>query len=120
MARKKRAESPTGLVTMWLFCMFDLPVRTKAEMRRATQFRNRLLDQGFVMKQFSVYIRSCTTLSASKNMAKKLALHIPDNGDVSFMYVTDKQYMMVDNYSGKVNVENEEEKRRDDGQMYLF
>ena len=37
--------------------MFDIPVRTRKEMRKATRFRNVLLDEGFVMKQFSVYIK---------------------------------------------------------------
>lgn len=120
MARKKRAKSPTGWSIMWIFCMFDLPVRTKKETRQATRFRNLLLDHGFVMKQFSIYIRSCTTLAAAKNLTERLRPHIPPNGEVTFLYVTDKQYMMIDNFLGDAHVENEEEKRREVGQMHLF
>ena len=33
---------------------FDLPVGAKEERRDATRFRHRLLDEGFIMKQWSV------------------------------------------------------------------
>ena len=56
MARRQRLETLTGWSMMWIICMFDIPVRTRTEMRKATRFRNLLLDNGFVMKQFSVYI----------------------------------------------------------------
>ena len=43
---------------MWLQVMFDLPVNTKKQRKKATGFRNGLLDLGFEMIQFSVYQRS--------------------------------------------------------------
>ena len=39
---------------MWVWVLFDLPVLTSAERKRATRFRNDLLDLGFEMVQFSV------------------------------------------------------------------
>lgn len=42
---------------VWCVVMFDLPVGTKDERRRATKFRNNLLDLGFQMAQFSVYVQ---------------------------------------------------------------
>ena len=94
---------------MWIICMFDVPVRTKTEMRKATRFRNLLLDNGFVMKQFSVYIKPVKSLSVGQTTTKKLAKFIPDNSSVSFIYITDKQYLMTENYLGKNFEENEEE-----------
>ena len=44
---------------MWLMVIFDLPVGTKKQRHAATKFRNFLLDQGFSMSQFSVYLRFC-------------------------------------------------------------
>jgi CRISPR-associated protein Cas2 len=44
---------------MWLLVMFDLPVGSKSERRSATKFRNWLLDQGYEMSQFSIYVRFC-------------------------------------------------------------
>ena len=52
--------------------MFDLPVSSQKERRRATRFRNDLLDLGFEMVQFSVYNR----FSASKERAEALARNI--------------------------------------------
>ena len=40
MARRRRLETLTGWSMMWIICMFDIPVRTKTEMRKATRFRN--------------------------------------------------------------------------------
>ena len=36
---------------MWVWVLFDLPVLTSAERKRATRFRNDLLDLGFEMVQ---------------------------------------------------------------------
>lgn len=33
---------------MWIICMFDIPVRTKTEMRKATRFRNLLKNRYYV------------------------------------------------------------------------
>lgn len=48
----------TGYRLMWVMVIFDLPVGTKTERRAATRFRHFLLDQGFMMSQFSVYMRA--------------------------------------------------------------
>ncbi len=105
---------------MWIICMFDIPVRTRKEMRKATRFRNVLLDEGFVMKQFSVYIKPVKSLSAGQTVTKRLSRFIPDNSSVSFLYITDKQYLMTENYLGKNYEENEEETREKNGQLLLF
>ena len=39
---------------MRILVMFDLPVKTKAERRNATQFRNFLVGDGYHMVQYSV------------------------------------------------------------------
>lgn len=72
MARRRRLETLTGWSMMWIICMFDIPVRTKTEMRKATRFRNLLLDNGFVMKQFSVYIKPVKSLSVGQTTTKNL------------------------------------------------
>ena len=42
---------------MWMYVMFDLPVVEPDERKSATDFRNFLLDEGFIMAQFSVYYK---------------------------------------------------------------
>lgn len=44
MARRQRPEILTGWSMMWVICIFDIPVRTKTEMRKATRFRNLLSE----------------------------------------------------------------------------
>lgn len=120
MARRRRLETLTGWSMMWIICMFDIPVRTKTEMRKATRFRNLLLDNGFSMKQFSVYIKPVKSLGVGQTTTRTLAKYIPDNSSVSFLFITDKQYLMTENYLGKNFSENEEETREKNGQLLLF
>ena len=44
---------------MRVIVMFDLPVITEKERKIATKFRKYLLDDGFIMMQYSVYSRIC-------------------------------------------------------------
>ena len=57
---------------MRLIVMFDLPVMTKAERRAATQFRNFLLNDGYYMMQFSIYIRLCNGMEAANTHRERL------------------------------------------------
>ena len=56
---------------MWLVVVFDLPVGTKSERRRASGFRNMLIDEGFMMKQFSVYLRACPNRPSADALADR-------------------------------------------------
>lgn len=105
---------------MWVFCMFDLPVTDRRKMRRATAFRKLLLDKGFSMKQLSVYIKPVGTLQMAKNLVRRLSLFVPDGGLVSFMYITDKQYVLTENFIGKKPAANEEIQRRKNEHYSLF
>lgn len=67
---------------MWMMALFDLPVLTKAERKRATDFRNLLLDEGFVMMQLSCYIRH----ASSKEQADTLATKIGAKVDIVFYH----------------------------------
>lgn len=44
---------------MRLLLMFDLPVETVAERRAYRKFRKFLIDEGFIMHQYSIYSRFC-------------------------------------------------------------
>ena len=41
---------------MWVLVFFDLPTDTKKERKSATDFRKKLIADGFIMFQFSIYI----------------------------------------------------------------
>lgn len=77
---------------MWLIVFFDLPVKTKEQRRTATQFRNFLLNDGYLMIQFSVYSRTCRAQDAVDKHLKRALDHLPETGSVRALQVTDKQY----------------------------
>ena len=47
--------------SMWVLVLFDLPTETRKERQAATRFRKNLLDDGFTMFQFSIYLRFCAS-----------------------------------------------------------
>ena len=95
-------EEVSGYRAMWLVVCFDLPVGESRERREASRFRNRLLDEGFAMKQWSVYSRYFFTRAQAEAAADRIGSHVPPMGKVSIMFITDKQYGMVRNFEGRV------------------
>lgn len=86
---------------MWLFVFFDLPVATEKDRKAYTRFRNGLLDDGFSMMQFSVYIRNCASRESLEVHAKRVRSIIPNEGHVAIMQVTDRQFGAVEHMWGK-------------------
>lgn len=85
---------------MWLIVMFDLPVGSLTERRRATRFRNLLLDEGFMMMQFSVYQRYFENRDKATNAADRIGRKVPPMGRVSTLFLTDKQIGLTRVYEG--------------------
>jgi CRISPR-associated protein Cas2 len=86
---------------MWMIVMFDLPVVQKAERKAATEFRNALLDMGFEMSQFSVYMRFCTSPAHVETYCKQVEATLPQGGKVNILQFTDKQYERIISYHGR-------------------
>jgi len=86
---------------MWIIVMFDLPVVEKKERKAATDFRNGLLDMGFEMSQFSVYMRFCTSQAQVETYCRKIEDSLPAGGKVNVLQFTDKQYERIITYRGK-------------------
>lgn len=81
--------------------MFDLPVVERAERKAATEFRNTLLDLGFEMAQFSVYMRFCAGQGQIETFCRRVEEALPDGGRVNILTFTDKQYERIVSYVGK-------------------
>lgn len=86
---------------MWLAVMFDLPVISKAERKAATGFRATLLDMGFEMAQFSVYMRFCASQGQAETYCKRVEAALPESGRVNIILFTDKQYERIVSYVGR-------------------
>lgn len=87
---------------MRLLVFFDLPMKTKAERRRATRFRKDLLDDGYIMLQLSVYSRICKGEDTAEKHKKRLKSLVPEEGSVRVLTVTEKQYASMDILIGMV------------------
>lgn len=80
--------------------MFDLPVVLKRERQEATRFRLTLLDLGFEMAQFSVYMRFCTSQAQVDALSRKVEAALPPGGKVNILTFTDKQYERILTFHG--------------------
>jgi CRISPR-associated protein Cas2 len=85
---------------MWMMVMFDLPVGLAAERKRASKFRNFLLDEGFEMSQFSVYLRFCGDRSRVEPYIARIKKSAPPGGKISILFFTDKQFSDI------INIQN--------------
>lgn len=86
---------------MWVIAMFDLPVDTKAARRAYARFRKNLLEDGFTMMQFSVYIRHCASIDNAEMHASRMGAQVPEQGEVRFLTITDNQFGRIKVYVGK-------------------
>lgn len=76
----------------WVMVMFDLPVMTDDERRAASRFRKQLLDDGYLMIQFSVYARPCVSYEAMDTHTRVLKGIVPEAGNVRVLFFTDVQW----------------------------
>ena len=77
---------------MRILVMFDLPVVAKKERRAATKFRKNLLNEGYVMMQYSVYYRICNGYDMAKKYIHQLERIVPKKGSVRVILLTEKQF----------------------------
>ncbi len=77
---------------MWILVFFDLPTETKKERKAHARFRKQLMDDGFTMFQFSIYLRHCASRENADVHIKRVKMLLPEKGHVGIMCVTDKQF----------------------------
>lgn len=93
---------------MWMMVLFDLPVVEKKERKAATDFRNFLLERGFAMVQYSIYIKLFSGKDACEKYYKLIKHNLPEMGKVDILTITDKQYSNIISYSSGERVEKKE------------
>lgn len=80
---------------MRLIVFFDLPTATKKDRKAYTKFRKFLVDNGFMMIQFSVYVRICKGLDTVQMYEAYLEKNIPPKGNVRTLTITNAQYERI-------------------------
>ena len=91
----------SGYKTMWLLVMFDLPTDTKKARRSYTRFRKMLVNDGFIMLQYSVYARPCPSQESTDVHQRLISRNLPPDGQVRMLELTDKQYGRMQVFLGK-------------------
>lgn len=92
---------------MRLIVMFDLPTVSKTDQQKYNKFRTFLLQNGYYMLQFSIYVKLCTNYDDLRKHIKRLRFHIPDKGNVRCLTVTEKQYEEMEIFVGMKSYQEE-------------
>ena len=77
---------------MRMLLMFDMPTETADERKAYRKFRKFLINEGFIMHQFSVYSKLLLNNSASNAMLERLKANNPKKGNITLLTVTEKQF----------------------------
>jgi CRISPR-associated protein Cas2 len=85
---------------VWALVMFDLPVITKEQRRRAAGYRRLLLDSGFSMIQLSVYSKYLVNATGLRSLLPGIRANIPPGGAVRLIRLTDEQWAATYRYFG--------------------
>ena len=93
--------------SLWVLVFFDLPTETRKDRKVATSFRKKLLDDGFAMFQFSIYMRFCASRENAEVHIKRTKKNLPPKGKVGIMAITDKQFGMMEIFFGTSKQETE-------------
>lgn len=75
-----------------MMVMFDLPVQTNVDKTHYRHFHDFLLDDGFLMMQFSVYGRHCASREIAETHQRRVGLAVPPNGQIRVLQVTEAQF----------------------------
>ncbi len=102
---------------MRVLVMFDLPTCTKKDRKSSAKFRKQLIKAGFMMLQFSVYIRICKGTASANHHLDRLNLILPPSGHIRALILTEKQF---DNMRLLLGTKSDNEKANAPKQLTLF
>ncbi|AZA25340.1 CRISPR-associated endonuclease Cas2 [Lactobacillus delbrueckii subsp. lactis] len=75
---------------MVLLLSFDLPRNTKEERKKAAEYRKRLVELGFDMKQYSLYEREVESDTTKDHLIGILKKEVPDDGMITLYLLPDE------------------------------
>ena len=92
---------------MRLMLFFDLPVKTKKDRRAYANFRKDLIRKGYMMIQYSVYVKIFANRDSATNHIKILKRDLPKKGQIRIMLVTEKQYAKMEIILGGISMQEQ-------------
>lgn len=72
--------------------MYDLPVVSERDKKIYSKFRRFLLNDGYIMIQFSIYSRICKNHDDILKHINRIRQNTPEKGNVRLLQVTENQY----------------------------
>lgn len=82
---------------MRLLLFFDLPTKTKQDLREYRSFVKYLKNDGYLRVQYSVYAKLCINKDSAKKAANRVKANAPIKGDIRFMVISENQYLSMVN-----------------------
>lgn len=77
---------------MRVLVFFDLPTVSATDRKNYSDFRKFLIKQGFIMIQFSVYMKITRNHDDAKKYIIRIKRNTPPKGSIRVLNITDKQY----------------------------
>lgn len=85
---------------MRILLFFDLPMDDSAAVKQYTRFRKILIKSGYQMLQYSVYCKICPNRDTVNWHIDYLNKHLPPEGSVMMLMITEKQYQSIKHLVG--------------------
>lgn len=102
---------------MRILVFFDLPVVRREDRKEYQNFRRFLLNDGYIMLQYSVYSRICNGVDGVNKHTIRLKKNLPARGSVRYLQITEKQYSEMKFLVGSPK---KQEKYINSGQLNVF
>lgn len=90
---------------MRLILFFDLPVQTSSQQKTYRHFRKKLISEGFIMEQYSVYSKLVLNKTAANTYIRKMKGEIPKDGVIQVLTITEHQYASMEFFLGERQTE---------------
>lgn len=81
---------------MRLLLFYDLPRETSAERKAAFKFQKKLVENGFIMLQESVYCKLALNATGMDSIKAKTRKMLPKKGSVMMLTITEKQFESIE------------------------
>lgn len=80
---------------MRLLIMFDLPMTTAKERKMYRDFRKFLINEGFIMHQYSIYSKIFLNNTSKELLVRRIKAKVPKEGLVTLLSITEKQFSKI-------------------------
>lgn len=90
-----------------MILMFDLPSITNKEKKIYRKFVKELIENGFIRIQYSIYSKLCINHDSVNTMAKRVKQFAPDDGNIRYLIITEKQYTNIVNINDTYSLQEQ-------------